>query len=257
MHQGDLYMADVQKYLNLARRAREENNAEDAKKFYDMVRIEDPENYEARFFYSYYTLWSGRKMDAVSNYKALIATSMSIVKDLLRAADSAGPLQDIGDFLSVMINCVKSLDKLEDLRFSMARYDAVGLFCIIGDVFDLFAMADETYKKHAIDAWLTAERYCYEPMTYIPSGIDLDEYVGKIQKYDPSYISRKQAIEAAAQEKERRKKEEAEAKEQAKRKKAEEDAKAKAKREEEIAQMPKWKQGFARLVDKVKGFISK
>ena len=42
------------KYLVLARRAREEGNAEDARRYYDILRTEDPDNAEAKFFYSYY-----------------------------------------------------------------------------------------------------------------------------------------------------------------------------------------------------------
>lgn len=45
------------KYLKLAREARSEGNSEDAKKFYDLVRTEDPENGEAKFFYAYYALY--------------------------------------------------------------------------------------------------------------------------------------------------------------------------------------------------------
>lgn len=56
------------KYLLLARRAREEDNSEDAKKYYDMVRTEDPDNAEAKFFYSYYKLMSGTKGHAYSDY---------------------------------------------------------------------------------------------------------------------------------------------------------------------------------------------
>ena len=47
------------KYLRLARQARQENNSEDAKNFYNKVREEDPENGEAKFFYAYYSLYEG------------------------------------------------------------------------------------------------------------------------------------------------------------------------------------------------------
>ena len=47
-------MSEISKYLKLARTAREEDNSEDAKRYYDMVRTEDPENGEAKFFYAYY-----------------------------------------------------------------------------------------------------------------------------------------------------------------------------------------------------------
>ena len=37
-------MENTEKYLTLARRAREDDNVEDARKFYDMVRTENPDD---------------------------------------------------------------------------------------------------------------------------------------------------------------------------------------------------------------------
>lgn len=48
---------DMEKSLVLARRAREENNSENAEKYYGMVLQEDPNNWEAAFFQGYYHAW--------------------------------------------------------------------------------------------------------------------------------------------------------------------------------------------------------
>ncbi len=60
------------KNLKLARTARAENNSDDAKRFYDLVRIEEPDNCEAKFFYAYYNLMSGKVIEISSNLDILI-----------------------------------------------------------------------------------------------------------------------------------------------------------------------------------------
>ncbi len=45
---------ETEKLLVLARRAREDNNSENAEKFYGLVLQEDPNNWEAAFFQVYY-----------------------------------------------------------------------------------------------------------------------------------------------------------------------------------------------------------
>lgn len=44
----------LENYYQLARQARENNNAQDAQKFYDLIRQEDPNDWEAGFFAVYY-----------------------------------------------------------------------------------------------------------------------------------------------------------------------------------------------------------
>lgn len=77
-------MENQNKNLILARRAREENNSEDARRYYDLVRTEDPDNAEAKFFYSYYRMMDGTKGEAVSNFIALcngLPSTMSMELD--------------------------------------------------------------------------------------------------------------------------------------------------------------------------------
>lgn len=61
-------MNERNKYLKPARTAREEDNTEDAKKYYDMVRTDDPENGEAKFFYAYYSLYEGKNGEIPQNF---------------------------------------------------------------------------------------------------------------------------------------------------------------------------------------------
>ena len=57
---------ETEKLLILARRAREDNNSENAEKYYGMVLQEDPNNWEAAFFQVYYQSIQCRIMDISS-----------------------------------------------------------------------------------------------------------------------------------------------------------------------------------------------
>ena len=97
-------MENQNKYLLLARRAREEDNAEDAKKYYDMVRTEDPDNVEAKFFYSYYRMFSDTQGHAFSNFVNFCKGIKSTVAMVMRSDDSEA---DKKAFLLTIINCLK------------------------------------------------------------------------------------------------------------------------------------------------------
>lgn len=64
-------MSEQNKYLLLARQARKEDNSEDAAKYYDMVRTDDPENGEAKFFYAFFRMMSGTKGEAFTQFMNL------------------------------------------------------------------------------------------------------------------------------------------------------------------------------------------
>ena len=111
-------MSDQNKYLLLARRAREENNAEDAKKYYDLVRTDDPENAEARFFYAYYRLMNGKQGEAYSQFvnlcNVLIPTLEMIAVANDNEADKRALLKDIVACMetsqSVTSNAIKNIN---------------------------------------------------------------------------------------------------------------------------------------------------
>jgi len=79
-------MENQNKYLLLARRAREENNVEDAKKYYDIVRTEEPDNVEAKFFYSYYRMLGCKQGQAADEF-ITFCNSINSTVSLLLASD--------------------------------------------------------------------------------------------------------------------------------------------------------------------------
>ncbi len=77
------------KYLQLARTARAEQNSEDAKKYYDMVRTDDPTNAEAKYFYAYYALYEGANKDIGTRFSTLCNGLSSTILALATSDNSA------------------------------------------------------------------------------------------------------------------------------------------------------------------------
>lgn len=97
-------MENQNKYLLLARRAREEDNAEDARKYYDMVRTEDPDNVEAKFFYSYYRMFSDTKGHAYSNFLNFCKGIKSTLSMIMSSTDSEDEKKK---FILTIITCLE------------------------------------------------------------------------------------------------------------------------------------------------------
>jgi hypothetical protein len=96
-------MAETNKYLLLARQAKMEDNDEDAVKYYDMVRTDDPENAEAKFFYAYYRLMSGTQGEAYEMYtnlcKSVTTAKFLVFKSEEPIDEKLGLLKEFADFM--------------------------------------------------------------------------------------------------------------------------------------------------------------
>ena len=97
-------MENQNKYLLLARRARAEDNAEDAAKYYDMVRTEDPDNAEAKFFYSYYRMFSDTKGHAYGNFVSL-CNGVAHTIEMVMASDDSD--EDKKSFIEIVFICIR------------------------------------------------------------------------------------------------------------------------------------------------------
>lgn len=112
-------------YLKLARQAREENNSEDAKRFYDMARVDDPENLEAKYYYAYYNLKDAINIDVPDKFFDYLKVAGVIAEKISNSSLSSKQKIDLlGDIISshiaitydtwhhVLFNC--GVDKIYD-----------------------------------------------------------------------------------------------------------------------------------------------
>lgn len=195
----------LNKYLTLARRAREEDNTEDAKKFYDMVRIEDPENIEARFFYAYYKMWEGKKIEVYSNYLDLISTIKSVLKAIATAEISVKEKEDLlktilNEYKDLPLTINRTLNELArtfpdsgyGTKIRQSGRESILLFYHIGDYIEK-EFIGSNFKSIAVEAWKLGVA---RQQIWYGVGVDKslpETYTAKIQKIDASYVMPKKA----------------------------------------------------------------
>ena len=187
-------MAEQNKYLLLARQAKEENNAEDAIKYYDMVRADDPGNPEAKFYYTYYRLLGGKKGEALNQFINL-GNSLAPTVKLINQYDYSKEDKEL--MLKDIVACVKSANgitkgALRDIGKQGADADLVlakSLYsygCAIEEVFG----DDPTMIDIAVLAWDTART----GIKYYSTGM------GTISEYKAVYDSCKDKISSISPE---------------------------------------------------------
>ena len=74
------------KYLTLAREARNENNVDDAKKYYDMARVDDPENPEAKYYAALFKVKDSANKDLPGNFVDYLTCADGIVDKVKNAS---------------------------------------------------------------------------------------------------------------------------------------------------------------------------
>lgn len=199
------------KYLKLARTAREEGNTEDAKRYYDMVRTDDPENGEAKFFFAFYSLYEGKNSEIpkrFSNICIVLKSSIKLVKD--SDADESEKISIIGAILDAFIpetwsenrymNNKNRETKIGDSYVKVFETSQIVSVCQegmatlkdIGDyVASIFQSSPEGMNL-AVKAWKEYVSLAQKWYAYAPKG-DAEAYAAKIQAVDPSYVLPKKA----------------------------------------------------------------
>lgn len=199
------------KYLKLARTARKEDNTEDAKRYYDMVRTDDPENGEAKFFFAFYSLYEGKNGEIPKRFSNLcggLKSSIKLVKE--SDSDEAEKLSIISAILGAFVpetwannrymNNKNHETKVGDSYVTVFSNSQITSVCKegmatlkdIGDyVASIYSSSPEGMKL-AASAWKEYVSLAQKWYAYAPKG-DAETYAAKIQAVDPSYELPKKA----------------------------------------------------------------
>ena len=194
------------KYLKLARQARAEDNSEDAKAFYNKVREEQPENGEAKFFYSYYSLYEGKNIEIPSKFsnlcKSLIPSINMIKESALIKEEQIASITEIVDCfvpetwsLNRYMNNKNHETKVGDSYVKVFEYSAIASVCKngmstlkeLGDKLEKLYLNDADCKKLAVIAWKEYVSLSQKWYSWAVKG-DAEIYSEKIKAIDPSYI---------------------------------------------------------------------
>lgn len=199
------------KYLRLARTARAESNTEDAKRYYDMVRTDDPENGEAKFFFAFYSLYEGKNGEIPKRFSNLCAglkSSIKLVKD--SDMDESEKISTIGEIFDAFIPEAWSLNRymnnknretkvgdsyvkvFEASQISSVSKEGLATLKDIGDFIASIYSTSPEGMNLAVKAWKEYVSLAQKWYAYAPKG-DAEIYAAKIQKVDPSYEMPKKA----------------------------------------------------------------
>lgn len=190
------------KYLKLARQAREEDNTEDAKRFYDMVRTEDPENGEAKFFYAYYALYEGKNMEIPTRFANLCKILMPSIKRLIESENEEKE-KIITDIVNAFVPQTWNLNRymnhqkvgtgnnrkciFEAREIGAVSENGMQVLYELGDFLEA-----NSYFSLACVAWKEAISLQQKWYSSGTKG-DPEKYTEKVKKYEPSYEMPKKA----------------------------------------------------------------
>lgn len=198
------------KYLKNARAARAEGNTEDAKRFYDMVRTDDPDNIEAKFFYQYYCLYEGKNGEIPGRFRNI----MKVLGPTVRAIASWETTEEekmelLGEIVNAFTPLTWTLNRyMNSLTVGSGQNtqrvipaNEIKNACEAG-VVALYNLGDniaQTFGNSpaamqiAVVAWKEGVTLQQKWYAYKYEGKTAEEYAEKIKKVDPAYEMPKKA----------------------------------------------------------------
>lgn len=200
-------MNEENKNLKLARIAREENNQDDAKKYYGEVVNEDPDNGEARFFNLYYALQTGTNGEIPDRLVNIVKALETSVKLVSLSQDTVDEKLDIIEeitktYTPLVWSLYKYIDDFEKRNPSREEYviapskvallinsGVVGLYNL-GDYIRKYFPGNAKADNLALIPWKEAIRLHQKWRMYPKfhfNNIAPEDYAAKVKLIDNSY----------------------------------------------------------------------
>ncbi|MDO5478959.1 MAG: CFI-box-CTERM domain-containing protein [Clostridia bacterium] len=189
----------------LARQAREENNSENAGKYYDMIVIERPDDWEAKFYSVYYQSMQCKIAEiysAASRVNNCEENVLKLIKENVKdPEEQKKAISDVQSDLAVIALMLFTAAKNHFYGIGAsirANYTqeylnngcaARNILYNFGD--RVISMFGDEYQKEAVSSWIAAVEMHKSMMVYFAdkevNKNHIMSYVSKIQKYDSSY----------------------------------------------------------------------
>ena len=194
---------EIDKNLRLARQAREDKDTESAKRYYQKVRDEDPENGEAKFFYAFYSMYEGTNGELPRRFENMcniVISSVKLVKSSQMSKEEQLKTTDV--IVRTFVPEVWAENRYMNSKNNSGGNSAVKVFsfseitgcCKVG-MRTIRDLGDETAKLYpndpvamniAVYAWKEYVSLAQTWYAYAPKG-EAEIYAEKIRKIDPSY----------------------------------------------------------------------
>ena len=200
---------ELKNLYEIARRAKDSDNSENAAKYYDMILVKDPSSWEANFYVIYYKAMSCT-IGQISNAGFSVTNSLPSVVDLV---DKNVPeeereyvLKEIQARCSIIAHMLSGAAERTYLDTDYEyRNDYIGDFSdrVLAATMVIHSFGDILENKYqgkygsmSSESWKDSIEVFQTYTKQLQSGIDvsgiqkiIDEYGDKIKKYDSSYIT--------------------------------------------------------------------
>lgn len=172
---------ELQNLYVLARRAREQNNAENAARYYDLIAMKEPNNWEANFFQVFYQSSSCRIaniLSAANTFANCQGSTISLIRqnvasDAQHSAVLTVVQYTIGlasGFFNSAENFYNGIDNSIRYQHLQEFYDRATAACeciyVCGNSILEQFMGNEKIVKLAVKAWETANTLCERLIPY-------------------------------------------------------------------------------------------
>lgn len=188
------------KILVLARRAREADDSENAKKYYEQLLLDDPNDWEAVFYAQYYTFFSSKvihahvqanlmRKAAKNSINAICDSSMSMDE---KVAAVKVLEKDMFEFWQYVVSSVSDMGDVMDYSYKKsARSDSFGILFDVSDILEQKLSSSKEINEICVKFWKEAvsktinEYDFYFAVEYKETAM---QHIPMITKYDPTYI---------------------------------------------------------------------
>ena len=200
---------ELKNLYEIARRAKDSNNSENATKYYDMILVKDPSSWEANFYVVYYKAMNctiGQIKSAGNSVTNCLPSVIDLIDSNVSSDNREEVLREIQSRCSSIAHLLSGAAEKHYLEIDYSiRNDHIEEFSdrVLSAtmVVQMFANILEDkyqgkYGKMSAESWKDSIEVFQTYTRHIPSYVNMsgvqkivNEYGELVKKYDPSYIT--------------------------------------------------------------------
>ena len=197
---------EKEKLLILARRAKEADDAHNAKKYYEELMLEDPNDWEAVFYAQYYTFFSSKVIQAPTQANLMrkaAKNAVNVICDSEMSLDEKVAAvkvleNDMFEFWQHVNSCLVGMSVMDFDEKQSARCSAFAILYDVGDILEEKLSASKEINEICVKFWKEAVLNTISTYDFYYAakfGEIARQHIPMITKYDPAYLPPEKKVE--------------------------------------------------------------
>ena len=198
----------LENLYELARRAKKEDNKKNAVKYYDLILMEEPDNWEAAFYSTFFSVAEATIPQIKESAEAVMHATETVIhlihdevsdEDAQKNAVAMITLDTLAmanPFYTAANNYYNGIAKEQKNQYLQEYvsnvFAVVSLLQNLGDQIDTIFKEDPAFHQFSLMVWKEAITKHNSIMTMLIKGEENKQiilsYVKKVQKYEPTYV---------------------------------------------------------------------